>query len=118
MRFILKLLADLFCMCLCVSFFFNSILKGIALSNGYLWKKQRKFAHTHLRYFGEGTKSLENYTEVESNFLCEAFKEEQGKRIADTHFRCWPSSEVIYGDHNLKYFQEGHSTLTTPLQMQ
>lgn len=43
-----------------------------------MWKKQRKFAKTHLRYFGEGQKSLEHYIQVESNFLCEAFKEEQG----------------------------------------
>ncbi|XP_038572270.1 cytochrome P450 2J2-like isoform X1 [Micropterus salmoides] len=60
---------------------FHVIFKGlgIALSNGYLWKKQRKFANTHLRYFGEGQKSLEKYIEVESNFLCEAFNEEQGR---------------------------------------
>ncbi|XP_049910045.1 cytochrome P450 2J2-like isoform X1 [Epinephelus moara] len=60
---------------------FHVIFKGIgiALSNGYLWKKQRKFASTHLRYFGEGHRSLEKYIEVENNFLCEAFKEEQGK---------------------------------------
>ncbi len=55
------------------------VFTGIALSNGYMWKKQRKFANTHLRYFGEGQKSLEKYIEVESNFICEAFKEEQGK---------------------------------------
>lgn len=60
---------------------FHVIFKGIgiALSNGYLWKKQRKFASTHLRYFGEGHRSLEKYIEVENNFLCEAFKEEQGR---------------------------------------
>lgn len=54
-------------------------LTGIALSNGYLWKRQRKFANTHLKYFGEGKKSLENYIELESTFLCETFKEEQSK---------------------------------------
>ncbi|XP_047443100.1 cytochrome P450 2J2-like [Mugil cephalus] len=60
---------------------FHRIFKGlgIALSSGYLWKKQRKFANTHLRYFGEGQKSLEKYIQVESSFLCEAFKEEQGR---------------------------------------
>ncbi|XP_041862612.1 cytochrome P450 2J2-like isoform X4 [Melanotaenia boesemani] len=52
---------------------------GIVLSNGYIWLKQRKFAIIHLRFFGEGVKSLEKYIEVESNFLCEAFKEEQGR---------------------------------------
>ncbi|CAG5862877.1 unnamed protein product [Menidia menidia] len=59
---------------------FHVIFKGIgiAMSNGYLWKKQRKFANTHLRYFGEGQKSLEKYLEVECNFICEAFKEKQG----------------------------------------
>ncbi|XP_030577731.1 cytochrome P450 2J2-like [Archocentrus centrarchus] len=52
---------------------------GISLSNGYLWRKQRNFANTHLRYFGEGRKSLQKYIEVECHFLCEAFKEEQGR---------------------------------------
>uniref|UniRef100_A0A673ZCN3 Cytochrome P450, family 2, subfamily AD, polypeptide 3 n=1 Tax=Salmo trutta TaxID=8032 RepID=A0A673ZCN3_SALTR len=51
---------------------------GITLSNGHMWKNQRKFAHTHLRYFGEGKKGLEHYIQLESNFLCEAFREEQG----------------------------------------
>lgn len=56
-----------------------NIHTGIAMSNGSMWKKQRKFAHMHLRNFGEGQKSLENYIQVESNFMCEAFKDEQGK---------------------------------------
>ncbi|XP_028443040.1 cytochrome P450 2J2 [Perca flavescens] len=55
---------------------FNGL--GLFLSNGYLWKNQRKFANTHLRYF-EGQRSLEKYIQEENNFLCEAFKEEQGK---------------------------------------
>lgn len=60
---------------------FHVIFKGlgIALSNGYLWKKQRKFANTHLRYFGEGQRTLEKYIEQECRFLCESVKEEQGK---------------------------------------
>ncbi|XP_044216828.1 cytochrome P450 2J2-like [Thunnus albacares] len=60
---------------------FHVVFKGIGIvmSNGYLWKKQRKFTNTHLRYFGEGQKSLEKYTEEECHFLCEAFKEEQGR---------------------------------------
>ena len=49
------------------------------MSNGYMWKSQRKFAHAHLRYFGEGKRSLEAHIELESTFLCEAFKEEQGE---------------------------------------
>ncbi|XP_029005206.1 cytochrome P450 2J2-like [Betta splendens] len=52
---------------------------GISLSNGYLWRKQRQFANTHLRYFGEGKMSLEKYIEVECSFICEAFKDEQGR---------------------------------------
>ncbi|XP_028300140.1 cytochrome P450 2J2-like isoform X1 [Gouania willdenowi] len=60
---------------------FHVIFKGlgIVLSNGYLWKMQKKFAYNHLRYFKNGQESLEKHLEVESYFLCEAFKEEQGK---------------------------------------
>ncbi|XP_026161320.1 cytochrome P450 2J2-like [Mastacembelus armatus] len=79
---------------------------GIALSNGYLWKKQRKFANAHLRYFGEGQKSLEKYVEVESNFLCEAFKEEQGRPF-NPHFTVTGAvsniiSSVVFG-HRFEY---------------
>ncbi|KAI1892059.1 hypothetical protein AGOR_G00150080 [Albula goreensis] len=52
---------------------------GIALSNGYLWKNQRKFTNTHLKYFGEGKRTLETYILQECNFLCQAMKEEQGR---------------------------------------
>ncbi|KAL6107458.1 uncharacterized protein ACO6RY_18227 [Pungitius sinensis] len=58
---------------------FHKIFKGIGviMSNGYLWRQQRKFTNTHLRYFGEGQRSLEKYIQVESTYLCEAFREEQ-----------------------------------------
>ncbi|KAM9435906.1 cytochrome P450 2J2-like [Clarias gariepinus] len=59
---------------------FHKVFKGlaIALSNGYLWKNQRKFVITHLRHFGEGRKTLELRIQQESNFLCDAFEAEQG----------------------------------------
>ncbi|XP_063322079.1 cytochrome P450 2J2-like [Pelmatolapia mariae] len=89
---------------------FHVVLKdlglGISLSNGYLWKKQRKFANTHLRYFGEGQKSLEKYIEVECNFLCEAFKEEQGRPF-NPHYIVTNAvgniiSSVVFG-HRFEY---------------
>nr|QQL94710.1 cytochrome P450 2j2 [Lateolabrax maculatus] len=87
---------------------FHVVFKGlgIALSNGYLWKKQRKFANTHLRYFGEGQKSLEQYIEAESNFLCEAFKEEQ-ERPFNPHYNMTTAvsniiSSVLFG-HRFEY---------------
>ncbi|CAI5639976.1 unnamed protein product [Oreochromis niloticus] len=87
---------------------FHVVLKGlgISMSNGYLWKKQRKFANTHLRYFGEGQKSLEKYIEVECNFLCEAFKEEQGRPF-NPHYIMTNAvgniiSSVVFG-HRFEY---------------
>ncbi|XP_053709994.1 cytochrome P450 2J2-like [Synchiropus splendidus] len=60
---------------------FHVVFKGIGigLGNGYSWKMHRKFTVTFLRHYGEVQKTYERSTEVESNFLCEAFKEEQGK---------------------------------------
>ncbi|XP_060773504.1 cytochrome P450 2J2-like [Neoarius graeffei] len=54
---------------------FNGL--GVGLSNGYLWKNQRKFVLTNLRHFGEGKKTLELSIQQESIFLCDAFKAEQ-----------------------------------------
>ncbi|XP_061539113.1 cytochrome P450 2J2-like isoform X1 [Phycodurus eques] len=87
---------------------FDVIFKGIGvvLSNGYLWKKHRKFTVTHLRYFGEGQRSLENYIKVECSFLCEAFKEEQGKPF-NPHYTITNAvgniiSSVLFG-HRFEY---------------
>ncbi|XP_076873271.1 cytochrome P450 2J2-like isoform X2 [Brachyhypopomus gauderio] len=59
---------------------FHKVFKGLGvfLSNGYLWRAQRKFVVTHLRTFGEAKKNLETSIQQESVFLCDAFKEEGG----------------------------------------
>uniref|UniRef100_A0A3P8Y2Z7 Cytochrome P450, family 2, subfamily AD, polypeptide 2 n=1 Tax=Esox lucius TaxID=8010 RepID=A0A3P8Y2Z7_ESOLU len=87
---------------------------GLSLSNGYLWKAQRKFANTHLRYFGEGTKGLEHYIQLESNFLCEVFKEEQGRGF-NPHFILNNAvgnviSSVVFG-HRFEYSDENFQKL-------
>ncbi|XP_057697484.1 cytochrome P450 2J4-like isoform X2 [Corythoichthys intestinalis] len=79
---------------------------GVALSNGYPWKKHRRFVVSHLRYFGEGQQSLENYIRVECGYLCEAFKEEQGKPF-NPHFTLTNAvgnviASVLFG-HRFEY---------------
>ncbi|XP_019752042.1 cytochrome P450 2J2-like [Hippocampus comes] len=87
---------------------FDEMFKGIGvvMSNGYLWKKHRKFTLSYLRHFGEGQRSLENYIKVECDFLCEAFKEEQGKPF-NPHFTLTNAvgnviSTVLFG-HRFEY---------------
>ncbi|XP_071394150.1 cytochrome P450 2J2-like [Centroberyx affinis] len=95
---------------------FDVVFKGlgIALSNGYLWKMQRKFAHTHLHYFGEGKKSLEKHSELESTFLCDAFKEEQGRPF-NPHYTINSAvgnviCSVVFG-HRFDYSDENFQNL-------
>ncbi|KAM3875982.1 cytochrome P450 2J2-like [Diretmus argenteus] len=83
---------------------FDVVFKGlgIGMSNGYLWKMQRKFANTHLHHFGEGKKSLEKHIELESTFLCDAFKEEQGRPF-NPHYTIKSAvgnviASVVFGD--------------------
>lgn len=58
----------------------NDIFKGygISMSNGYKWRRQRQFSLAHLKHFGEVKKPLEQHTQLECNFLCEAFQKEMG----------------------------------------
>ncbi|XP_061095953.1 cytochrome P450 2J2-like [Conger conger] len=60
---------------------FHEIFKGlgITITNGHLWKSQRKFANIHLKYFGEGKKTLMTFIQQECHYVCQAMKEEQGR---------------------------------------
>nr|XP_016851179.1 PREDICTED: cytochrome P450 2C39 isoform X2 [Anolis carolinensis] len=53
--------------------------KGIVLSNGHVWKQQRRFGLVTLRKLGVGRKSVESQIEEESQQLVEVFAREKGQ---------------------------------------
>ncbi|KAF4021738.1 hypothetical protein G4228_013914 [Cervus hanglu yarkandensis] len=59
---------------------------GLIMSNGHIWKEQRKFSLTALRNFGLGRKSLEEQIQEEAAYLIQTIGEENGQPF-NPHFK-------------------------------
>nr|XP_055043973.1 cytochrome P450 2J4 isoform X1 [Misgurnus anguillicaudatus] len=94
--------------------------KGLIMSNGHLWRQQRRFAVSTLRYFGVGKKTLENAILQECRFLIDTIQSERGLPFNPHHVLVIAVSNIIsglvfghrfeYGDHKfslmLKYIND------------
>ncbi|KAK6484399.1 cytochrome P450 2J6-like isoform X2 [Huso huso] len=60
-------------------------LGSLVMTNGHMWKRQRRFAFTTLKNFGVGKKTLESTILEEIRHLQETIEEEQGRPF-DPHF--------------------------------
>ncbi|XP_036409838.1 cytochrome P450 2J2-like [Megalops cyprinoides] len=102
-----------------VSPLYLDIFKGYGLSstNGYRWRRQRQFAVSHLKNFGEGRKMLEFHILQECSFLCEAIREQQG-RFFDPHVTINNAVANVIGSlvfgHRISY---GNTDFQNLLQM-
>ncbi|XP_055258416.1 cytochrome P450 2J2-like isoform X1 [Moschus berezovskii] len=59
---------------------------GLIMSNGHIWKEQRRFSLTALRNFAFGRKSLEEHIQEEVAYLIQAIGEENGQPF-NPHFK-------------------------------
>uniref|UniRef100_A0A667YCA5 Cytochrome P450 2J2-like n=1 Tax=Myripristis murdjan TaxID=586833 RepID=A0A667YCA5_9TELE len=94
---------------------FHVVFKGLGELSGqtFYWTACRNFVFIHT-HFGGGKKSLEKHIELESTFLCEAFKDEQGRPF-NPHYILKSAvgnviSAVVFG-HRFEYSDEGFQNL-------
>lgn len=80
--------------CLCI---------GVVMSNGYLWKQQRKFALFTLKYFGVGKKSLEAAILDEFNHLARDIEEHNGKNIFAYHRQPYDGQFMVKSHCNVSH---------------
>ncbi|KAM9378561.1 cytochrome P450 2J6-like [Phaethornis superciliosus] len=68
--------------------------KGILVSNGLIWKHQRRFAIGALRKLGMGNKGMERGIQTEASYLVEFFKDKRGRAVD-------PSFPIVHAVSNV-----------------
>ncbi|XDV46462.1 hypothetical protein PO909_014353 [Leuciscus waleckii] len=80
--------------------------KGLFMSNGHMWRQQRRFALATLKYFGVGKKTLENFILQECRCLCDSVQTEQGLPFDPQHLVTSAVANIISGlvfGHRFEY---------------
>ncbi|XP_051947975.1 cytochrome P450 2J4-like isoform X1 [Xyrauchen texanus] len=69
--------------------------KGLIFSGGHMWRQQRRFALSTLKYFGVGKKTLENSILQECNIVCDSLQTKQGLPFNPHHILAYAVGNVI-----------------------
>ncbi|XP_056588492.1 cytochrome P450 2J4-like isoform X2 [Triplophysa dalaica] len=90
--------------------------KGLFMTSGHMWRQQRRFALSTLKYFGVGKKTLENAILQECRFLSDTIRTERGLPYNPHRVLVSSVSNIIcglmfghrfeYDDHNFHLMQK------------